>query len=298
MRAQAIVLGSLILSSAGGCYSPAAVATPRTDGGAVASGVDAGSGFDLTADGGPIALQCASDPMDGGDVYRIEVLEPPTPSDGGDYVLDAGFRLLVGVGPLHPAPGATTTMTLITATGNASGTGGWVDGISVVFDGGSLWADLTYIHQYLMGSAQVAGGPTGDLLCWSRGEWTGNSSPAYTYVADAGVCQTTAGTDVFTGTNFTELVYLRETGDGQCARLFQELSEGDPSHPTLRGWDLRGADLTNASLHGADLVDAQLQGANLSALTFGQASIRGTIDSFTQLPTSCQVVGDQATCIR
>jgi hypothetical protein len=277
-----------------GCYRPGSDQIVPDSGTSPGPGATDAGITDL--DAGPIWLQCTSDPVDGGEVYRLSVLQSVGDLDGGVQIIDGGFRLLVGAERWHLPPGEPKApQTRVDARGTGFGTSVQLNGLDVAFANGNLWADLTYIPNYLMGEAQVNGGPIANVVCWSPQGW--NWSEQFSYEPDAGSCEVTLPSgETWTGTNFTWVQFVRETGYGECARLSEELGEGDPTHPVLSGWDLRGADLSYAGLHQADLVDAQLQGANLSSLQFGNASITGTIDRFTQLPPSCTVVGDQASC--
>ena len=300
MQAQLKTLALLLTAALASCYVPAAdqAHVPRVI--PPADDVDAGSPSLLPSDAGPILLQCASYAFDGGAVIRLDLLAPPLGDDGGSYVLDGGFNLWVETGPLHPASSAGLPPgTVVEAAGVLAAGPGWIDGVSATFDGGSMEANLTYIPQYLEGSAQLGDSELTTIVCWSVQAHSFPTTDHFTYDADAGTCwDQLPGGERFAGWNYTQVVYLRETGDGQCGRLYQDLAEGDPSHPTLQGWDLRGADFSNATLHGADLRGARLEGANLTKLDLANATIEGTIDSYTQLPASCVATGNQVSCTR
>ena len=114
--------------------------------------------------------------------------------------------------------------------------------------------------------------------------WTSAPKPVFRYNATSGLCERGNGAP---GANTHPLVYVRETGDGECTDLQGVmLNENDLSYPVLRDWNLKGANLTDAELLFAHLVNADLLGAQMSSLSYGYATISGSIDGFTVMPAS------------
>ncbi len=252
-----------------------------------ALGVDAGTNADYL-------LRCASDAIDGGwDVYRVDVIGVPPSPDAGDESVDGSFTLRASLGPMHSAAAGSLPF-VIAATGTSTEQANRVYEVNVTFDGGLLQIGETYIPPYLEGQAQVDNNAVADVVCWEPMPWQWR----YQYDSTSGLCETEPGNETTMGVNFAFLTYIRETGDGQCAGLSGDLTEGDPTHPNLSGWDLRGAQFGMASLHSANLLNARLEGADLSGLDYESATITGSVDVFTKLPPGCTVTGTQLSCSR
>ena len=131
-----------------------------------------------------------------------------------------------------------------------------------------------------------------DAACWRSG-----FEVAYTYDEATGQCSDGFGNE---GRVELPVITVRETGRGECVDFGEKsLNEELLGYPSLRDWNLRGAELNSASLQFADLVDADLAGASMSGFTYGYASIVGTIDEHTELPDHCEADGDfQIDCAR
>lgn len=121
--------------------------------------------------------------------------------------------------------------------------------------------------------------------------------PRFQYDATGGAC---VDGDGVAGLNPTPIPVVRDSGVGQCADLGGlMLNENDLSYPEWRGFDLRGADMSDAQLSFAHIYDSQLEGAQMATLTFGYAFITGTIDQYTGVPAeSCTTTEGTIDCMR
>ncbi|MEZ4323112.1 MAG: pentapeptide repeat-containing protein [Myxococcota bacterium] len=112
-----------------------------------------------------------------------------------------------------------------------------------------------------------------------------------------GLCRGEAGE---VGRISLPLPYVRETGFGQCVDFgTASLEEGDLTYPVWSGFDLRGADLSRASLFFAHIEEARFEGALLDGLEFGYATLTGSVDERTVVPSEgCSVEAGQLDCLR
>lgn len=148
-----------------------------------------------------------------------------------------------------------------------------------------------------------------ELTCWNELELFGSpwaQIPGLlgaTFDWETGECVDAEGAPAL---NATPIEVVRETGNGQCADLSGvALNGSDFGGPSLDGWMLLGARLDGAQLAFATLRYAALQGADLSGMQLGYATLDGSIDAFTALPSevACEVTsspwtGDSVTCTR
>jgi hypothetical protein len=140
-----------------------------------------------------------------------------------------------------------------------------------------------------------------EVTCWDPK----NTEPVYRYDKATGLCVDENNAE---GLNETSIPYIRETKDGECARLdWATLNEFVSFDTELSGWNLRGASLEESALsvvlgdaQSAPFVvlsNAQLEGANLSTLQVPAGVIEGTIDEHTRLPNiDCTVNGNRVDC--
>jgi hypothetical protein len=132
------------------------------------------------------------------------------------------------------------------------------------------------------------GGSYNSVTCWQP-----DIEPEFTYNPLNGVCLN-AQKEI--GYNPWTVEMIRETSDGQCAELeFVGLNEGDFEQPEL-SWDLRGSYLEYSQLYSANLSNARLEGTQMDMLYFSDSKITGTIDEFTSLPESCEIIGSEMFC--
>ncbi len=133
---------------------------------------------------------------------------------------------------------------------------------------------------------------TTELTCWNEAElfgspWTGEAGAlAAHFDWETGACLDDGGN---AAVNDLPVEFVRETGYGECADLRGTALNGeDFGHPDLSGWYLVGAQLNEATLFFANLQNSTLHGARLAEITFGYATIEGTVDDFTELPEDCK----------
>lgn len=148
------------------------------------------------------------------------------------------------------------------------------------------------------------------ITCWNATElfgspWTGVASklPAR-FDRSTGRCVDSSKNAAL---NRLPIEVVRETGRGDCADLRGVSLNGDDlAGPHLEGWSLVGANLGGARLFFASLDFASLEGADLSGLELGYATLSGTFDAHTVLPTDttgCTITkspwsGDSVSCTR
>lgn len=172
---------------------------------------------------------------------------------------------------------------------------GPVDVTEAQLSAGEVTLDITGIsgHPGLWSGTFTRAGEAHPVSCWSSA-W----QPRYRYDAATGTCIDSDGEP---GRNPIAVPVVRDSGIGHCADLSEHnLNEDDLSYPEWRGFDLRGADLNGAMLFFAFIYDSQLEGAQLTDLQYGYASVTGTMDSHTALPTEggCTQDGDSIECTR
>jgi len=136
------------------------------------------------------------------------------------------------------------------------------------------------------------------LVCWNDtalfgSAWTGSqgSLPAR-FDWRSGACLDETGAPA---RNPLPIEIVRETGVGECVDIAVPLNDDDFGYPDLSGWNLLGADLTQAGLFFANLHAAMLQGARFDSLAFGYAEITGVIDDSSVVPEGCVVDVDDDT---
>lgn len=110
--------------------------------------------------------------------------------------------------------------------------------------------------------------------------WGSDLTLRYRYDADSGQCTSASGTK---GRNALPLLYVHETGNAEC-NDFGDAEISTLGWPIYAGWNLRGADLSEAGFHFAFLPDADLSGADLATIITGYFNGTGTIDAHTKLP--------------
>ena len=120
------------------------------------------------------------------------------------------------------------------------------------------------------------------------------ASPGFRYDPASGRCRNAAGEE---GRNKLAIEQIRASKSAECADL-RGVQLLPPSTGDLQGWNLRGADLTEAELFFSALADADLCGADLSRFKFGYVRITGVVDAFTKLPPTCAPEGGRIDCSR
>jgi len=97
-------------------------------------------------------------------------------------------------------------------------------------------------------------------------------SPAYLFSGK----QVVDNSEVYEGKN-AECVDFADFDFGKYVGL---------GYPKLLRWNMAGANFHNALFVFADIKEANLRGADLKNLEFGYATIHGTIDKYTKIPTA------------
>ena len=166
-----------------------------------------------------------------------------------------------------------------------------VDRVEVSTGDATLAVSGIDAHPGLWTGALTRAGEEHAVACYSS-IW----QPRYQYDSARGMCLDSSGAE---GLNPAPVPVVRDSGMGQCADLRgQMLNENDLSYPEWRGFDLRGADLRDAELIFALIHDAQLEGADMGTMHYGYASITGTIDEYTIVPTDgCTAVQGTLDCV-
>ncbi|MCO4770225.1 MAG: pentapeptide repeat-containing protein [Deltaproteobacteria bacterium] len=131
-----------------------------------------------------------------------------------------------------------------------------------------------------------------DAVCWED-----TFAGPHRYDADTGDC---VDADGASGLDELPVAYVRASKDGQCGTFpGLSLNEDFLGYPILRGTDLRGADLSEATLFFAHIEDGDFRGANLEGFQFGYATLSGTTDAYTVWPEGpCAVQGDALDCMQ
>lgn len=139
-----------------------------------------------------------------------------------------------------------------------------------------------------------------DFYCWDVLPEGNNdtfvvSGKEFFYNHEAGDCLNEDGE---VGFNFSNVVKVRETGDGECVNMsYWTLEEGDYSYPNL-DWDVRGAVMYGTQIHFANMIGADFRGADLYGLEFGYTFLQGIIDEHSVLPADCEPVENEIDCVR
>lgn len=131
------------------------------------------------------------------------------------------------------------------------------------------------------------------LSCQPKGAQTKSKqgkSARFAYDAQKGICINAKGEK---GLNKANPEEIRLTKNCECTDLvgidLVDLLPGITqmnrfSYNVLKGFNFRGADLSQAQIHFNHLENCDLSGANLKGFSFGYTYIDGSVDAFTQLP--------------
>jgi Pentapeptide repeats (8 copies) len=113
-----------------------------------------------------------------------------------------------------------------------------------------------------------------EVVCWRVGR-----ESRFLYDSTSGKCRDSAGA---LGMNILPVIYVRETGDGEC-NSFGEVSISTNASAIYAGLNLRGADLSRSSMIFATVPHADFSGANLDGLATGYLDANGLRDAHTRL---------------